>query len=88
MSIEATGYGEKPLLIKRETCPACRMAVTMLDRAGYDYRVLSDTDPDYEAAVSRYGIHHVPTLILRPEGEWETLSGTEAIRGHLKAVEG
>ncbi len=76
--------GENRLLIKTETCPACRAASALLDRAGLAYAVLSDVDAAYGKAVEQYGVRHVPTLILRPEGRWEALVGTEAIRDYIR----
>ncbi len=83
MSIAHTPDEKAPLLIKSGTCPACRTAAFLLDRARIPYDVLSDTDEGYGEAVSRYGIRHVPTLILRPTGAWEALVGAEAIRDYI-----
>ncbi len=85
MSNEATQHGEKPLLIKTNTCPACRAAVALLDGAGVDYDVITDTDEDYSEITEAYGVRHVPTLILRSVAGWKALSGTDAIRDHIKA---
>ena len=73
-----------PLLIKTQTCPACRTAIAFLDGAGVDYRVLSNVDTDYDMAIARYGVHHVPTLILNPEGEWRALRGMDEIRDFVR----
>lgn len=75
---------ERPLLIKTQTCPACRTAIAMLDSAGVDCRVVCDGDADYDTVIARYGIRHVPTLILNPDGEWRALRGTEEIRDFLR----
>ena len=84
MSTETKSQEGRPLLIKTQTCPACRTAVTMLDRAGVDYRVMRDLDTDYDMTVARYGVRHVPTLILDPDGAWHALRGTEEIRDFLR----
>ncbi len=84
MSSDLLAGGEKPLLIKTNTCPACRTAVALLDSVDLAYTVVTDSDPGYEDTVNRYGVRHVPTLVLHPEGNWRTLVGTEAIRGFIK----
>ncbi len=75
----------KPLLVKTQTCPACRAAVALLDRAGVDYATVTDADSHYADAVERYGVRHVPTLILHPEGRWTSMVGTEAIRDYIQS---
>ena len=84
MSTETKGREGRPLLIKTQACPACRTAVTMLDRAGVDYCVVSDLDADYDVTVARYGVRHVPTLVIDPDGAWHALRGTEEIRDFLR----
>lgn len=72
-----------PLLIKTATCPACRTAIFLLDRAGIRYTtVLADEAPD---TARRYDVHHVPTLILpHADGSHDTLVGADAIRDYVK----
>ncbi len=77
----------RPLLIKKQTCPACRAAVSILDKAGVDYTVVSDVDTDYDMTVAQYGVHHVPTLILNPCGEWRALHGTDEIRDFARGAQ-
>ncbi len=84
MSTATNRNEEKPLLIKTNTCPACRTAVTMLDRAGVDYEVLTNTDDGYAAATEAYQVRHVPTLILRSAAGWRALTGTDAIRNFVQ----
>ncbi len=73
----------KPLLIKTSTCPACRAAVALLDGAGIHYdTLLADEDP---SAADRYGVRHVPTLIIHRESDrWDALTGVDAIRDHIR----
>ena len=84
MESHTTTGNDTPLLIKTNTCPACRTAVALLDQSNLTYHVITDTDSGYETAVSRYGVRHVPTLILHPQGTWEALVGADAIRGYLR----
>ncbi len=79
-----TRMEERPLLIKSETCPACRAASVLLDKAGVDYDIMSDADTAYGETVERYGVRHVPTLILRSVAGWKALSGTDAIKEYIQ----
>ncbi len=85
MSTEAIKQEEKPLLIKTNTCPACRTAVAVLDGAGIEYDILTDSDEGYADATEVYGVRHVPTLILRSVAGWKALAGTDAIRDFVKS---
>lgn len=84
MSTEKKFREDRPLLIKTRTCPACRTAVSVLDEAGMDYQVMDDVDTDYDMAIARYGVRHVPTLILNPNGEWRALRGMDEIRDFMR----
>ncbi len=86
MSHASHGSEERPLLIKTQACPACRTAVALLDRAGVAYDTVTDTDAGYDEAVRRYGVRHVPTLVLHPTGGWTAMTGTEAIREYIDSA--
>lgn len=75
---------ERPLLIKTATCPACRTATMLLDRAGIAYTTLmADEAPD---AARRYDVRQVPALILpHSDGTHEALIGTDAIQVYIKS---
>ncbi len=85
MNHDAYRGSDRPLLIKTETCPACRAATALLDGAGLEYTVLSNTADGYDAATARFGVRHVPTLVLDPDGDWRALVGTDAIKDYLNS---
>ncbi|MBQ7534418.1 MAG: ribonucleoside triphosphate reductase, partial [Stomatobaculum sp.] len=77
------------LLFKTSSCPNCKAAVSMLDKAGIDYtEILAE---DAEALVEKYSVRTAPTLILLKDGKnkedgesFETYRGLSDIRGWLR----
>ncbi len=64
---------EKPILVTTKTCPNCKVAMSMLERAGVDYeKVLADENPEI---AQRFGITQAPTLIVSSNGEAELYTG-------------
>ncbi len=64
---------EKPLLITTRTCPNCKVAISMLDRAGVDYdKVVADEEPE---VAKKYGITQAPTLVAAGENGVELYAG-------------
>jgi len=57
----------EPLVVyTRRDCHLCELAVTMLEQAGVDWRLVDiDTDPEL---ASRYG-NHVPVLLHESSGK-------------------
>ncbi len=57
-----TGSEDKILLFTTSTCPNCKVAIALLDKAGIGYeKILSDEDPE---RVRKYGIRQAPTLVV------------------------
>ncbi len=64
---------EKPILVTTQTCPNCKVAVSMLERAGIEYdKVLADENPD---VAKKYGITQAPTLVVSCDGEVQLYTG-------------
>ena len=79
-STESAG-GEEVILFKTATCPNCKAAAALLDKAGIAYTALNaDEQPEL---VGKYGIKQAPTLIV-PNGEaFEKFRGVSDIKGWL-----
>ena len=58
---------ERILLFTTRTCPNCRVAKGMLERAGIDYEVY-DAEEETEL-VAKYGIRMAPTMIIIDEND-------------------
>ncbi len=73
----------KAILFKTPTCPNCRAAMALLDKAGIEYETLNaDEEKDL---VARYGVKQAPTLVV-PDGEgFEKYRGVSNIKGWIMA---
>ena len=70
------------ILFKTPTCPNCKAAGALLDKAGVSYTVLNaNEEPDL---VEKYGIKQAPTLVLVHGDSFEKYRGVSDIRGWLK----
>ena len=63
------------------TCPNCKIAHTMLDKAGYQYKELLATE-NAELANS-LGVKQAPTLVVVADGKIEKYAGVGAIKAIL-----
>ena len=71
----------KALLFVSATCPNCKLAMAMLDKAGFQYeKVLATVNPEL---VGRYGIQQAPTLVVLGGDEPLKLKGVSDIKGWL-----
>jgi len=70
------------ILFKTPTCPNCKAAGALLDKAGVSYTVMNaNEEPDL---VEKYGIKQAPTLVLVHGDSFEKYRGVSDIRGWLK----
>ena len=69
------------LLFKTATCPNCRAAMQLLDKAGVAYQTLNaDEEPEL---VTRYGIKQAPTLVVLEGEGFEKFRGVSNIKGWI-----
>ena len=73
--------GAKALLFKTPTCPNCKAAMALLDRAGIVYTALNANE-EKELAV-QYGVKQAPTLVLIQEDGFQKFRGVSDIKGWL-----
>ena len=72
---------EDILLFKTPTCPNCKAAGALLDRAGISYSTLNANEE--KDLVARFGVRQAPTLVLIHEGGFEKYRGVSDIKGWL-----
>ncbi|MBR3279710.1 MAG: thioredoxin family protein [Lachnospiraceae bacterium] len=73
--------GTSTMLFTTATCPNCKAAKAMLDRAGVSYDVIDANEaPDL---CDKYGIMSAPTLILADTDSFERYRGVSDIKGWL-----
>ncbi len=71
--------GDKPYLFVTATCPNCKLAKSMLEKAGVVYEtVMANENPEL---VNQYGIKQAPTLVV----EDKVLKGVSEIKAYLSA---
>ena len=69
------------ILFKTPTCPNCKAAMALLDRAGIRYQALNANEE--RELVSKYEVKQAPTLVLVGENGYEKYRGVSDIKGWL-----
>ena len=69
------------LLFKTPTCPNCKAAMALLDRAGVAYTAVNATEA--RELTEKYGVKQAPTLVIRNGEGFEKYRGVSDIRGWL-----
>jgi len=69
------------LLFKTPTCPNCKAAGALLDRAGITYTALNANEQ--KELVEKFGVKQAPTLVLVNGGNFEKYRGVSDIKGWL-----
>ena len=79
---------EEILLVTTHNCPKCHEAMKKLDEAGVDFK-LSPAEENIEM-LEQYNIMEAPTLVIRPENEFENYtkiySGLGGVYTFLKGL--
>ncbi|MBE6579652.1 MAG: ribonucleoside triphosphate reductase [Ruminococcaceae bacterium] len=79
----ADNANDTVLLFTTATCPNCKIACTLLDKAGVSYeKLLANEHPDL---VEQYGIKQAPTLVVVQNGEVSKHIGVSDIKKMLNA---
>ena len=75
--------GAQTLLFVGATCPNCKLAVQMLDKAGMKYTsILSQEHMDL---CKEYEVQATPTLVITDGTNFEKYAGAGAIKNFLKS---
>ena len=69
------------LLFKTPTCPNCKAAMALLDRAGIAYQTLNANEE--KDLVAQYEVKQAPTLVLVNGDSFEKYRGVSDIKGWL-----
>lgn len=69
------------ILFKTPTCPNCRAAMQLLDKAGVSYQTLN-ADKEREL-VAKYGVKQAPTLVVPTGDGFDKYRGVSNIKGWL-----
>ena len=69
------------LLFKTPTCPNCKTAQALLDRAGVRYETVNANEA--KDLVERYDVKQAPTLVLLGQDSFTKYRGVSDIKGWL-----
>ena len=78
---ETLSLADGSYLFTSATCPNCKIACTMMDKAGYAYEKLLATD--HMELTNALGVKQAPTLVVVKNGEVEKFAGVGAIKQGL-----
>ena len=71
------------ILFKTPTCPNCKAAMALLDKAGVVYQTLNANEE--KDLVAKFGIKQAPTLVVLNDGGYVKFRGVSDIKGWLMA---
>ena len=74
---------DEVLLFTSPTCPNCKMAKMLLDKAGIHYHAI-DAISNRELTAS-FGIKQSPTLVVPENGSYKTYENASLIKGYIEA---
>ena len=80
-AVPADLTGAETILFKSPTCPNCKAAMALLDRAGVHYATVNAADA--RELTAQYGVKQAPTLVLRHGDSYEKYRGVSDIKGWL-----
>ena len=75
--------GSQAILLSTKTCPNCKIAGSMLQKAGVDYRVIYAEDPEGAELAENLGLVSAPTLIVDNRGDIEVYESIEGVKKFL-----
>ena len=78
---EAVAQTPGAILFKTPTCPNCKAAMALLDRAGVKYTALNANEE--KELVEKFGVKQAPTLVLVHDDGFEKYRGVSDIKGWL-----
>lgn len=81
---EAEGANKTAMLFTTKTCPNCKTAIALLDKAGIEYTVI-DAEEKRDLAAG-YGINQAPTLIIPMEDGAQKYTGVGEINRFIQTM--
>ncbi len=78
---EAVAEQSGSYLFTTATCPNCKIACAILDKAGFGYEKLLASD--YPELVEQFGVRQAPTLVVVKNGVAEKYAGISDIKKYL-----
>jgi ribonucleoside-triphosphate reductase len=66
------------MLFKTQTCPNCKIAGALLDKAGVSYKIMDATE--HPELVEKFGIMQAPTLVIASDDSFQKVPGLSDIK--------
>ncbi|HHU42810.1 MAG: ribonucleoside triphosphate reductase [Bacillota bacterium] len=79
--VEKSLYSNRILLFTTPTCPNCKTVEMLLNHNKIYYQVIDATKHNQLAV--KYGVQQAPSLVIINNGEYEKISGIDAIRKYI-----
>ena len=70
------------MLFGTKTCPNCKMAKNLLEKAKVDYKFI-DAEENVELT-KKYGVKQAPTLVVVETDKYETIANLSNIKKHIE----
>ncbi len=80
----SSGSNVKAYLFTTPSCPNCKLAKALLEKAGVAYNTL--IAEEHPELVAKYEVKQAPTLIFEAEGSYEKYKGVSDIKAYLNKV--
>ena len=80
---EVVEVADSTFLFTTATCPNCKIACSLLDKAGVAYEKLLANE--YADLVNEFGVKQAPTLVVAKNGTFEKYTGVSDIKKFLNA---
>ncbi len=78
--------GDDILIFTTKTCPNCKMAKMMLDKAGIKYTVVDAEDQ--KDMTTQYGVKKAPTMLVPAEGGYDRFENASEIKKYIETQRG
>ena len=72
------------ILFTTATCPNCKMAKMLLDKAGIHYTVIDAEDN--KAMTLKYKVNKAPTLIVPSDEGYDVFENASNIKGYIESI--
>lgn len=76
----------EPIIFTTKTCPNCKMAKAMLDKAGIAYTVV-DAEDNRDQTLA-FGVKKAPTLLVPNGNGYDVYDNASKIKGYIESIKG
>ncbi len=74
-----------PILFTTSTCPNCKIAKMLLEKANISYQLVNVDDEDGKLLAIKYNIKKAPTLLIGHGDDFEVYDNASKIKGFIEA---